>query len=249
VASRPLARHCVMRVAQGSAILPLLVAAVLCGGCGTESRSTSKASPGATGTPAPSTAAIQARYTLTFPDDNEYWVVYDVVVAGDDRIRVTRTTPTEDPVGVLRWVWDGARLLVYGNETDPPSYQLYEAPAEQQEDLQFVRNWIVDPASDDFEQRCADAQRLDAAETIAGRQAIGYGCAPGRRLQPSTLWMDKESGLWLGETLGPRDQAERGVLRADKVTTGLVIDQDAFSTDPPPGAEVEVIPTESSGAG
>jgi hypothetical protein len=139
----------VRRPPRRHAIVTLLGTAALCSGCGSESPSARDASPTPTRTASTSTSAVQARYVLTFPDDDSYRVIFDVVIAGEQHTRVTMTVPSDDPVTVYRWTWDGRRILFYGNESDPPGYVLYEAPAEHRGDLRFVTQWIVNPEGGD----------------------------------------------------------------------------------------------------
>jgi len=226
--------------AVGAAALALLVST----GCGAENGSTGNGSETPLHTAA-GTQAIQARYVVTFPEDSDYRVVYEVVTAGEQRVRISLTVPSDYPVTVYRWVWDGHRVLEYGNESDPPSYTLYEAPAEEEGLLPFISSWIATPGSDDFAKECPDAQHLDTTKTIAGRPAIGFRCGTDR--PQATLWIDQETHLLLSQTRIPSEGSENGVLRAEEVTPDPRIDDTTFSTNPPPGADVEVI--ESTGAG
>ena len=155
----------------------------------------------------------------------------DVVSAGRLHVRVDMKVHN---VVESRYVYDGSRLLVHDPRHAIP-YMLYESPDEHPEALAVVRSWRVDPASEVFARVCMGAQRVSKAPTIAGRTAVGYSCfAPKHHLGgEGTMWLDRETGVLL------RNDA----FRAREVTSLPEVDASTFfSTEPPPGAKVRLLP-------
>jgi hypothetical protein len=232
---RPHGRRGGCRLAAVTALCGLAI----CSGCGTDSPS--KRSEAETSQPTtPGERAIKTRYVLTYPDSGGWHALYDVVTAGAQRSRVTFTVPVDDPVTVYRYVWDGDRVLEAGDEADDLSYTLYEAPEEVEGLLDEVTSWILNPESEAFAAACRDAQPFEATKEIAGRNAVGFRCREDDG--SATMWIDSETDLLLSLSGIPVGEGgEVGTLRAERVTLDVPVDDRTFSTDPPAGAEVEVV--------
>ena len=189
----------------------------------------------------PGAGAIEVRYVLSLPEDEDWYAFYDVLTAGEQGSRVTLTVPVDEPVTVYNWVWDGDRLLESGDEADDLSYTLYEAPEEEEGLLEFVTSWILDPEADAFAAECPDAEPLEDTKQIAGRNAIGFGCHGDDA--PTSIWVDSETDLLLSLIDIPEvgEGGELGTLIAERVRPDVPIESQTFSTDPPAGADVEVV--------
>jgi hypothetical protein len=210
---------------------------MLCAGCGEDSGADSSgtgASPDAAGA-----EVIQAEYRLTYPDGGEWYALYEVITDADERTRIEMTVPVDDPVTMYQVVWDGKRVLEAGDEADDLSYTLYEAPEEDEGLLDFVNLWVLDPGSEEFARTCPDVKPVDATMEIAGRSAIGYRCRT--ETGPGTLWIDRETHLLLSLPGVPGEGGAPGTIEAQRVTLDVPTDARTFSTEPPAGADVEVV--------
>ena len=152
---------------------------------------------------------IHARYVETVPGEEDWRAIIDVVTDGDRRVRLSYTVPGDDPVTIYRWVWDGRRVLEFGDDAEG-TYSVYEATDVEQGLQSYLRSWIVKPGSDEFTKACRDAHQLQESRTIAGREAVGFECRAGRR--QATLWLDKETHLQLSLTVATEESSEEVVL-------------------------------------
>jgi hypothetical protein len=220
------------------AALTVLASVMLCAGCG--GGSTSDGSGDDPAAEASEVGAIRGQYRLTYPDDDEWYATYEVVTDADEGTRVELTVPVDRPVTVYRVVWDGHRVLEAGDEANDLSYTLYEAPEEEEGLLEIVNAWVVDPGSEKFARVCPDAEPVDETKEIAGRSAIAFRCRVVATGGHGTLWIDKETHLLLRLT-GVPGEGEPGTIEAERVTLDVPIDAQTFSTQPPAGADVEVV--------
>lgn len=215
-----------VRGAVVSAVLALLV----CTGCGSQPPSEGDRSE-THGDKGAGSAAIHARYVETLPGEEDWRAIIDVVTDGDRRVRLSYTVPGDDPVTIYSWVWDGHRVLEFGDDAKT-TYSVLEATDVEQGLQSFLRSWIVKPGSDEFTKACRDAHQLQESRTIAGREAVGFNCGAGR--WQATLWLDKETHLRLSETVATEESSEDVLLMAEEVTLDPPIDDSTFSTDLPP---------------
>jgi hypothetical protein len=130
-------------------------------------------------------------------------------------------------------------VLEAGDEAKDPSYTLYEAPEEEEGLLDFVNLWVLDPDSEEFARVCPDVEPVDDTTEIAGRSAIGFRCRT--ETGHGTLWIDRETHLLLRLPGVPGEGGGAGTIEAERVTLDVPIDAKTFSTEPPAGADFEVV--------
>ena len=197
----------------------------LLAGCGTDP------APEATSTAQPSTAQTSTGEALR-ADYDQSWgelgrVHLEVTTTGPEQVRVRWTTPEDDPVSEIVWVYDGERLLEYGN--DPEGYTLYTKPR-QSEGFELVRSLVLPPGSDLLAEACPGTKRL-GVRTISGRSTVGYRCR-GKDVETfgeaREIWVDEATGLVL-------DARRMGLVR---VNPAEPVDDSTFSTSAPEDAEV-----------
>jgi hypothetical protein len=218
------------------AVATAVLALAACPGCGSQRPAEGDRSE-AGGDPRAQTDVIRVRYVQTFPQDEQWRADIDVVTGGDRRVRVTYTVPVDVPVTIYRWVWDGRRILEFGDDAEG-TYTLHEHPPVEGGLVAFMTRWIVTPGSKEFAKECRGGHPLDTSMTIAGRDAVGYQCGADRR--HATMWLDKETHLLLRLTGVSDESYDDGVLVAEEVTLDPPIKDSTFSTDPPRGAEVQL---------
>jgi hypothetical protein len=219
------------------AAVTVLASVMLCSGCG--GGSTSDDSGNGPAAEASDVGAIRAQYRLTFGEDDDWYALYEVVTEAGEGTRVELTVPVDRPVTVYRVVWDGHRVLEAGDEAKDLSYTLYEAPEEEEGLLDFVNLWVLDPDSEAFARVCPEADPLDDTREIAGRSAIGFRCEV--ETGQGTLWIDRETHLLLLQSGVPGEGGEPGTFRAERVTLDAPTDAQTFWTQPPAGADVDVV--------
>jgi peroxiredoxin len=133
--------------------------------------------------------------------------------------------------------WDAHRLLVYDSGAEP-RYALYEAPREHPDTWSMVEDWLSPPPAPLPGRTC---RRLAAVRSIIGRQAVGYSChyraTDMTEASDDTAWVDRRTGVLLQEPY----------LRAQSVVERRRVGPATFSTVPPAGAAVSVVPARSSG--
>ena len=140
------------------------------------------------------------------------------------------------PPSEINWVYDGKRVLEFGN--DPPGSTLYLNP-EKSEFSELARALVLPPDSELLARACPEAERL-GTRTVSGRTALGYAC-PAEEVDTLAgareIWVDEITGLILDT---PR-------LTWSGRRTHLVL-RTTFSTEPPAGVDVKVEKGDGSGA-
>jgi hypothetical protein len=137
----------------------------------------------------------------------------------------------------LGWVWTdtAAALQEDGHSVttvDLPSCGTEAAElGDWQADLAAIRL----PAGEEFAQDYPQARRA-GTEQIVGRTTVHYRCTPktdpnGAR-GPAQIWLDQATGLLMKD-----DESH-----IQSVDFNAPVDADTFSTQPPPGAKVTVVP-------
>ena len=186
--------------------------------------------------PAPEATATATAQTSTGEalraDYDQSWgelgrVHLEVTTTGPEQVRVRWTTPEDDPVSEIVWVYDGERLLEYGN--DPEGYTLYTKP-QRSEGFGLVRSLVLPPGSDLLARACPGTKRI-GTKTISGRTTVGYRCR-GKDIETfgeaREIWVDEMTGLTL-------DARRMGLVR---LNPDEPLDDTTFSTSAPEDAEV-----------
>jgi outer membrane lipoprotein-sorting protein len=183
---------------------------------------------------------IEAWYTIrSHSDEGSFRADFHLIAAGAKRIRVTSRSTAMEPES---FVYDGDKVLLYDASYAIP-YMLYEAPEEHRDVFGMVQGWLLDPGSDTFAKSCPQPQPITTTRTIADRTAVGYTChratGQGGMFTGAEIWLDQATGLLL----------KQGLLEADKVNATPRVDASTFSTEPPPGVQVDVYAAKHSPGG
>ena len=211
------------------AVAMVLTSTLILGGCGargTAHQHVALASPQASEF---ADGPVAVHFVLRFSRDGESLkTTIDVLAAGPRKVRVKVVGPE---IGRIVEVWDGTRLLEHDQDSVFP-YTIYEAPSEHPDELAGIQEFMIGDPTTSPNPLCKHAERLTGARPVLGRTTIRFRCQPGNNsLLGSTILVDRSTGLLL----------RSGPLHASRVEPSPTVTADTFSTQAPPGAEVDII--------
>ena len=195
---------------SASCALAAAVAAAALAGCGTDRAREAPVAAQKSTVEASTNVALRADYDQNWGELGRVHMA--VTTTGPEQVRVRWTTPEDDPVSEVVWIYDGEQFLEYGN--DPEGYTLYTKPR-QSEGFELVRSLVLPPGSDQLAEACPEARRL-GVRTISGRATVGYRC---RWKDIDTfgeareIWVDEATGLVLDareDGAGPGESRRAG---------------------------------------
>jgi peroxiredoxin len=217
----------VIHVSRRTAASSLVALLLLLAACGSGTAGSSRRLGGST--PRSQLRAVEVVYDAKeHTSEGRTHFHADVVLAGDDQVRVSFR---ETGMAPMLFVRDGDRLMVHDPEEIRP-WKLYESVAEHPEELDWVDSWRLQPKSSAFERWCRSA-RVVGHKTILGRQAVGYHCAARHYADGSSEsafvpWLEVGTGLLLQEA----------GIHAISIDDNPDITGETFATTPPSGAKV-----------